>query len=133
MSQENMDVLRRWIDRWNESDLDAFMDCFDAYAEVVTDPSFMEAGPFIGRTAMRDWFAGLTEPWNGRDKLVLRELFEVGDAVVLRFDWQGSGEKSGLEMSLDITTVNLMKDGRISRQQYFFDYVAALRAVGLEE
>jgi hypothetical protein len=53
--------------------------------------------------------------------------------VVLRFDWEVRGGKSGLEMTLDATSVNVLENGRIARQQYFFDYTEALKAVGLEE
>ena len=133
MSEHDLDVLRRWVDHWNERDLDAFMECFDADAELITDPSWIEAGPFTGRAAIRKWMEGLAEPWNGGDKLVLQELFEVGDAVVLRFHWEVGGGMSGLAMTLDATAVNVMKDGRIARQQYFFDPAEARKAVGLEE
>jgi hypothetical protein len=102
-------------------------------AELITDPLWMEAGPFQGRAALRSWFEGLAEPWNGRDELVLRELFELGNKVVLRFDWQVRGGKRGLGMTLDATCINMIEQGLIARQQYFFDYAAALKAAGLEE
>jgi hypothetical protein len=127
------DVLRRWAEAWNERDLGAFMDCFDADAEVITDPSWMEAGPFVGRAAIRNWYEGLAEAWGGRDEVVVRELFESDDRVVLRFDWMVRGRASGLDTKLDATSVNLVTRAKIVRQQYFFDYAEALKAVGLEE
>jgi ketosteroid isomerase-like protein len=133
VSQENLEVLRSWVEHWNERDMDAHSDLYAVDAEVITDPSWMEAGPFKGRAEIRKWFEGLAEPWDGRDEVVQRELFEAGDKVVLRFDWEVRGGKSGLEMTLDATSVNVLDNGRIARQQYFFDYTAALKAVGLEE
>jgi Domain of unknown function (DUF4440) len=51
MSQEDLAVMRRWFDAWNRADLDAFADLYDADAELITDPSWVEAGPFHGRAA----------------------------------------------------------------------------------
>jgi ketosteroid isomerase-like protein len=51
MSEDDLAVMRRWLDAWNSADLDAFTDLFHPDAEVVTDPSWMEPGPFNGR----DW------------------------------------------------------------------------------
>ena len=132
MSQEDLDVMRRWSDAWNRGDIDAFADLFDADAEVITDPSWMEAGPFHGRAAIRKWYEGLKESYE-REVVVLKELFEAGDKVVARLDWQVRGRTSGIETELDATSVNTIESGRIVRQQYYFDYAKALEAVGLSE
>jgi ketosteroid isomerase-like protein len=57
----------------------------------------------------------------------------AGDKVVARFVWQVRGRASGLEMAFDAASVNTIRGGRIVRQEYFFDYVDALEAVGLSE
>src|SRR5947209_1659089 len=101
MSQENLAVMRRWLETWNRADLGAFAGLFDIDAEVITDPSWMEAGPFRGRPAIRSWFEGLKESWDA-EGVVLRELFEAGDKVVLRLDWEVRGRSSGIETKLDV-------------------------------
>jgi hypothetical protein len=133
MSQEDLDVMRRWVETWNRTDLDAFADTFDDDAELITDPSWMEAGPFKGRAAIRAWFEGLKESWDERDAVLLTELFEVGEQVVARIDWQVRGRTSGIDTALDATSVNIIQRGRIVRQQWFFDHAKALEAAGLSE
>jgi ketosteroid isomerase-like protein len=133
MSQDELDVIRRWIDAWNGGDIDAWADLFDPNAEAITDPSWMEAGPFKGRAAIREWFEALEESWDRHGKVVLRELFEVGDNVVARWDWTARGRASGIEFSLDVTSVNVIEKGKIVRQQYYLDHATALKAVGLSE
>jgi ketosteroid isomerase-like protein len=133
VSDERLEVMRRWADSWNRVDLDAFADLFDANAELITDPSWMEAGPVRGRAAIMGWYEGLKESWEGRDVVAIRELFEVKDKVVARFLWQVRGRTSGIEMDLDATSINNLKQGRIVRQQWYFDHVQALKAVGLAE
>ena len=132
MSQADLDVMRRWAETWNRTDLDAFAATFDADAELITDPSWMEAGPFKGRAAIRAWFEGLKESFE-REAVVLRELFEVGEQVVARVDWQGRGRTSGIDTALDATSINTIQRGRIVRQQWFFDHGKALEAAGLSE
>ena len=133
MSQADLDVMRRWAETWNRTDLDAFAATFDDDAELITDPSWMEAGPFKGRAAIRAWYEGLKESWDERDAVVLTELFEVGEQVVARVDWQVRGRTSGIDTTLDATSVNIIQRGRIVRQQWFFDYAAALEAAGPSE
>ena len=132
MPDGGLDVMREWFEQWNRGDLDAFAGLFAAEAEVITDPSWMEAGPFRGRDAIRQWFEGLKESWDA-EKLVVGELFEADDKVVAHFNWEVHGRTSGIATKLDVTSLNTITDGQIVRQQYFFDHAEALKAVGLEE
>jgi len=132
MSEGGLGVMRRWFELWNRGDLDAFAALFAAEAELITDPSWMEAGPFRGRTAIRQWFEGLKDSWDA-EQVVLRELFEVDNKVVARLDWEVRGRTSGIETKLDVTSVNTITNGQIVRQQYFFDHGEALKALGRSE
>ena len=125
--------MRSWFETWNRGDLDAFAELYGADAEVITDPSWIEAGPLKGRPAILDWFVGLKESWEGQDSAALRELFTAGDDVVSRLDWQVRGRASGIETHLDVTSVNKIESGKIVRQRHYFDHAEALKAVGLEE
>ncbi len=125
--------MRSWFDTWNRGDLDAFIDLYDADAEVMVDPMWPEAGPFKGRSAIRRFFEGLKESWDGQDVAVLRELFKAGDKVVSHMDWQVRGRASGVETHLEITNVNTIEGGKIVWQRHYFDHTDALKAVGLAE
>jgi ketosteroid isomerase-like protein len=133
MSQENVEVIRRWFDAWNRADLDTFSSFFDADAEVITDPSWMESGPFKGRDAIREWYEGLREAWAGRNQIVITDLFAVGDMVVARVDWQVRGRTSGIDTDLDATSISTVERRKIVRQRWFFDHRDALEAAGLSE
>jgi ketosteroid isomerase-like protein len=132
-SEERLNVMRMWFDTWNRTEFDAFFDLYDADAELVTDPSWVEAGPFNGRAAIRAWFEGLQESWEARDSVVLGELFEAGDRVVVRFVWHVRGRTTGIDTHLDATSVNTIKRGKIVHQQYYFDHDQALKAIGLSD
>jgi len=127
---KNLDLIRRWFDAWNSADMETFAQAFDSDAELVPDPSWMEVGPFRGREAIMGWFQGLPGSWEAQE-VVLTELFELGDKVIARLDWEVRGRASGIEMKLDATSVNTIRNAQIVRQQYYFDHAEALKAVGL--
>ncbi len=138
MSEENVEaarqeVIRRWFDAWNRADRDTFASLFDIDAVVITDPSWMEAGPFEGQAAIGKWYEGLRESWEERNAIVIVELLEVGDNVVARVDWEVRGRSSGIDTILDATCVNRIDGGKIVRQQWYFDHGKALEAAGLPE
>jgi hypothetical protein len=96
---------------------------------VVTPPEgWVESGQLEGRPAIRQFFAGLKEAWEGEDSAVLRELFTVGELVVTRMDWQVRGRVSGIDASLALTNVNAIDAGEIVRQQHYLDHAEALEA-----
>ena len=133
MSGDNVQVFRRSIDAWNLGDLDTSFSYFDANAVVITDPSWMEPGPFEGRDAIRAWYEGLREAWEGQE-IVFTDICEVGDTlVVARVDWQVRGRTSGMDTDLDATCVIKVEGGKIVHQQWFFDHGEALEAAGLLE
>jgi limonene-1,2-epoxide hydrolase len=108
-----------------------FIDLYAADAEMTPDPSWVESGTFKGRLAIRRFFEGLKESWDGEDVAILRDLFKAGEKVVSRMDWQVRGRASGIETHLDITNVNTVVGGKIVRQRHYFDFAEALKAVGL--
>src|ERR1700736_3615814 len=96
VSDERLEVMRRWADSWNRVDLDAFADLYDVNAELITDPSWMEAGPISGRAAIRGWYEGLKESWEGRDAVALTDLCEVGDKLALASSGRFAEEPASL-------------------------------------
>ena len=63
----------------------------------------------------------------------MTELFEVDGQVIARVDWQVRGRVSGIDTALDATSVNAIEQGRIVRQQWFFDYASAIQAARVSE
>ena len=133
VSEEALDVMRSWFETWNRGDLDAFSALYADDAEMMPDPVWVEAGLFKGRPAIRAFFEGLKESWDGHDTAVLRELFVAGETVVSRMDWQVRGRASGIETHLDVTSLNTIEGGRILRQRHYFVHAEALEALGLKE
>jgi ketosteroid isomerase-like protein len=130
---EGMSVTRRWFETWNAGDLDAFIDLYAPDAQMTPPASWVEAGTIDGQPAIRRFFEGLKEAWEGEDAAILHEVFRVGNRVVSRMDWRVRGRASGINTHLAITNVNTIKDGRIVRQQHYLDHDEALEDLGLSE
>ena len=133
MSQEALDVTRSWFETWNRGDLDAFIDLYAVDAEMTPPTSWVETETLKGQPAIRRFFEGLREAWEGEDTAILQELISAGDTVVSRMDWQVRGRASGIDTHLGITNVNVVERGKIVRQRHYLDHTEALKAAGLEE
>ena len=132
MPDEGISVTRRWFETWNSGDLDAFIDLYAADAQMTPPESWVESGTIDGRPAIRRFFEGLKEAWEGEDTAVLHEVFAVGDKVVSRLDWRVRGRASGIDTHLELTNVNSIIGGKIVAQQHYLDHAEALGDLGLE-
>ncbi len=126
-----MDVIDSWFDAWNRADMDAFADLYAPDAEMTPPASWVETAVLLGRPAIRQFFEGLREPWEGLDEAVLAEVFRAGDVVVSRMDWRVRGRASGIDTHLEVTNVSTIEGGKIVRQVHYLDHSEALRAIGL--
>jgi ketosteroid isomerase-like protein len=134
VSQENVEIVKRMLDAYNVGNLDTMVGFYTPDVDAFPDASvFPESGPLHGREDWRAWLdqsgAAWTTPQYG-----ISELFAVDDGrVVHRGDWGGVGVTSGIALASSITGIYTIRDGQISRAEYFFDHAEALKAAGLEE
>jgi hypothetical protein len=61
------------------------------------------------------------------------ELIDVGDRLVLLADLPLRGQSSRVPLTSKLAAVITVKDGRVIRQQDYYDHGEALEAVGLQE
>src|SRR2546423_14359011 len=101
--------MRAWFETWNAGDLDAFTALYAVDAEMTPPTSWVETGTLKGQPAIRRFFEGLREAWEGEDTAILQELISAGDTVVSRMDWQVRGRASGIDTHLAITNVNVVE------------------------
>jgi hypothetical protein len=58
MSQENVEIVHRLVEAWNEGRVDTFLGFFDPDCEVAFRPEVPEPGPFRGHAELRQWAEG---------------------------------------------------------------------------
>ena len=129
MEDEAISVTHSWFQTWNRGDLDSFSALYALDAEMLPPPGWVESGVLNGRLAIRQFFEGLKQAWDGEDKAVLQDLSRHGELIVSRMSWQVRGRASGIETQLPITSVNAIQSGAIVRQWHYLDHDEALVAL----
>lgn len=132
MSQENVEIVRRYFAEWNEGDIAAGID-WDP------DIAWEEATAFPDHVVVRGRAAVLERLKDrarviGRMLITVEALTPVGqDGVLAELQVRGSGQSSGVELSREWFQIATVRGGQITRMQEFGTKEEALEAVGLRE
>src|SRR5256885_2063040 len=134
MSQEDVALVLAFYATYNARELDAAVDLCAVDLNAFPDASvFPESGSLVGRDELRGF---LEETWTAwaSGGVTPEEVFDIGDGrVLVRADWGATGSASGVEIHTSLTAIVTLRDGLMSRIEWFFDHPKALKAVGLEE
>jgi ketosteroid isomerase-like protein len=131
VSQENVEIVRRWIEAWNAGDTDAWSALIPPNVVWRVMPDWPEQGPFVGRDAVLRQIRQLRESWDSDAVVPVGDLIDAGDQVVMRFIWRGVGR--GPESNMEMTCIYTVREDRIMGFEYFWNHAEALKAVGMEE
>ena len=130
MSEENVEIARRAIEAWNAGDMDRLRDLYDPDAVYAT-PSDWIGGPYVGRDAIMEQFRELRDVWQDDSSFGRPELLDAGDRVVVQVDFHG--DTRGLPLTTEVAWVYTLREGLITRLEFFRSRAEALEAAGLSE
>jgi ketosteroid isomerase-like protein len=134
MSQENVEIVRRTMEAYIVGDREAFFDFMAEDIEIRPDVSrWPQAEPFRGLEEYRRFNADIDEDWEGGARAEIKEVLPAGDRVVVRLDWGGTGRTSGIDLRSSLSVIFTVRDGQITKIEFFFDHAKALEAAGLRE
>jgi ketosteroid isomerase-like protein len=128
VSAEAVQVLKRFNDELAERGEVAW-DLIDP--EVVVDHDIPDAGDYRGHEGFRQW---LLEDWASAWEsyaVEVEQLVDAGDTVVSIFTLTARGKGSGVETRRRNASANTVKDGRITRVEYYTTEEEARAAAGL--
>ena len=131
MSQQDVEVVRRSFDVWNEGDIEAIR---GLYAEdAMIESGIVELGGTMeGDDPIGHWVAEMKETW-AEARWELERVVE-GDGVVLSFYRAvGIGRLSGIEVVREVAAVYRIRNGLIASERVYLDRDEAVKAVGLRE
>ena len=132
MSQENVEVVRRAINAFNQRDLDGASRYLDPDVEMDWSRSRgVEVGIYRGGQAARDFWSTFLDMF---DQVTVSpdELIEQGDQVVVPIQTRLRG-REGIEVHTRAAHVVTLRDRRIVRWCLYQEKAEALEAVGLRE
>ncbi len=131
MSQENVEIVRAFLEAFERRDLDEASEFLAPDVESVR-PGLPGGRTYTGvdgmRSAWLDWLA----PWASY-RIEIEEAIDCGDRVLLLVNNFGRLEGSAQEVAMATAGVYTFRDGKIARWEIYSDRAEALKAVGLEE
>ena len=131
MSQENVEIVRRWNAAYNRRDFETMFELSDPDLEFTSIFSATES-VFRGYDGLRAYFDGIDTAY-ARFQIPPERFFDAGAAVLMqcRIEWRGS--ESGAEGTMPMAVAWWLKAGRVFHLESYPNLSDGLRAVGLSE
>jgi ketosteroid isomerase-like protein len=133
VSSENVEIVRKGIEAWNQHDADLWL----SYA--APDVEWMPAGPaavertvYRGRDEVASGFAAVWQTW---DLFQFEEdqVRDLGDSVLWLGRVKMRGGASQLDLDQEFAVHSRLQDGQVITVRAFLGWREALEAVGLRE
>ena|ERR1700676_1273617 len=132
MSQDNVEIVRRVMRRFNEKDLDAARGDIDPDAELdYSNSDAPDSAVYHGYAGWRAFAQGRWEPWSERHFDVTELIDAAPDTVVVVGRMRGRGRASGVGVEAHSATVWTFREGKVTRIKFHRTSDEALKAVGL--
>jgi ketosteroid isomerase-like protein len=111
---------------FNARDMDRLFSLLTEDTVVRTDRDWPGGGEFRGRAQIEPFLIEFLDPWNELRYEVREEPVEVGPWLVERGRWHGTGRSSGIEGTIEFTSVARFEAGLMSRLDAFLSHDDAL-------
>jgi ketosteroid isomerase-like protein len=126
MPPENVEIVRRLIDAWNERDLEAALKEMHSQCEVRPAEATETLRGHDGVTkAFRDWFEAFEQFTMEPEDFVAH-----GDRVLVPMRQRARGKGSGLEIEERFYQLFTLRDGKVFRFEEYSEEADARRALG---
>ena len=134
MSEQNVELLTRALEAFNERDMETLV--------KVTSPDFefapylatvIETTTYWGHEGLDKYFADAESAWK-EIHVRFDDLRDAGDALVFASgELYGRGRASGLEVRVPLAWVAEVRNGKVTRLQSYETKAEALEAAGLAD
>jgi ketosteroid isomerase-like protein len=131
MSQENVEVARRFFEAWNARDADALAEGAHPQAEILLPRNLLEGGSYTGPEGARRALADALKTWE-ETRVIVEAIREAGNQVVVlgrTFNSPPGGPRTETIAGYVIR----VQDGKIAHLRPFMSHGEALEAVGLSD
>ena len=131
MSQENVEVVKRFFGAWNARDADALAERTHPQAEILLPRNLLEGGSYTGPAGVRRALADALETWE-ETIVTVEGIREAEDQLVVlgrTFNTPPGGPRTETVAGYLIQ----VQDGKVASLRPFMSHQEALEAVGLSE
>jgi ketosteroid isomerase-like protein len=132
MSQENLNLVRRQVQAFNDRDIPALESIYseDFVFRLIGGFADLMGTEFRGQDAALGWMKEWTETIDARAEI--ETIREINERVLTILNIEATGAASGVSTTLRIGQVYSFRDGRISAQDAYYTVDDARKAVGLK-
>jgi ketosteroid isomerase-like protein len=133
MSEENVEIVRRYTDAWSRHDRTELARYLHPDAVFHSAETDLFGETFHGRDEILAIFDRWREEWSAV-RFELDECIEVDEGRVLTFHKViATGRRSGVEVVRELASVMDIREGLVVRDWIYRDRDEALEAAGLRE
>ena len=132
MASENVEVVHLLLEAFDRDDVVAQLALMDPEVEIVEWPDSPEANTYRGHSGAIRASETWSEAWEWLRNEV-DDLVEAGDKVLVCGRTRGKGRGSAVEVAIDAFNVYTLRDGKVTRMEFFTSKEPALRAAGLTQ
>ena len=134
MSQENVEMVRRIFDLWNEGRVEPETrpELFDPEVQMDLRGRKFNPAVYDGYDGIDRFVSDVAEVWD-QFSIELVEVIDADPHVVSVMQATGRGQGSGIEVEGQMAWVWTLREGRVVRVEGDFDRASALEAAGLRE
>jgi hypothetical protein len=135
VSQENAEVIRAMIERWNNGDRDvaAIAEYADPAIELQTPFASVGGEPYKGYVGIEHWMRDVDDQFS-EWHIEIDELRPVAKRVLAIVTVTGRGRASGVALNFASASVfDFGSDHRVTRMHIYAERADAVKALGLEE
>ena len=134
MSRENVEVVRRWWDGFNDVGMPPLSLC-DEQIEIRNPPDFPVRGLFQGHEGVRRWREQVFEVAEDA-RVEPEEIVDVhddGETVLMLLRATGTARFSEIKLDIEWAAIWAIRDGKVLRAQGYLNRADALEAAGLQD
>ena len=134
MPQQNVEIVRQWIEFYNRRDTDGLIQLTTPDYEMKSVFAGVEAGGiFRGHSGFPfEYFEAIDDAYE-QFELVAQDFIDVGAAVVMVADIHWRGKGSGAAGRGPLFAVFWLRGGRVFREESFTERAEAFEAAGLSK
>jgi ketosteroid isomerase-like protein len=130
MSQENVEMVREWLDAWNRRDVESMLGAFHPDVEWHTSGAFLGLVPlYAGHDGFRRFWSEFTSPWESF-AVSLHEVRDCGEQVLGLGAFEAQG-RDGLRVQRPAASIWTFRGRLAVRVQNYGDWAQPLEALGL--
>jgi ketosteroid isomerase-like protein len=133
MSEQNVELHRRFIEAFNAHDLDAFIAHFDPSSEFRSVFAAVGGAVYRGHDELPNYFRDLKDAWGDEIRIEPEVYFGLGEHTLLYLLFHGRGRQSGAEVAMPVALMARWRDGLIVYMRSYADREDALSDLGVSQ